>query len=354
MEIFGMFHALSLSRSRWLAHCALAHILLVTCASADVIDLSLNVIYNNASNPASGGTWEVVAKTDGSGLSGLQMFLTNVATSFPVGPRGLVNGSDPAGFSLFVADVEPIGFTEIIVGQILLEPSGLGPTEEQSAFYGVGTLTNGAPNYPTKPPGTNSIGPAFTSLNAVQAVPWATGDRFGNPAWNTAALLVRGTFNPGVTPGFFQSPSFVHSGNIFTSTGTNKIPGNISEDVIATAIVRTNLSGVILPDYNLNGRVDAADFALWRKTFGQVGSGLAADGNNNGSIDQGDYDLWRMHFGQIVPPSAGQSSGASDGLSTSSVPEPASAGLLVIVIGAMLTAGRRRIPRSRAAAESGH
>ena len=34
-------------------------------------------------------------------------------------------------------------------------------------------------------------------------------------------------------------------------------------------------------DYNLDGIVDAADYVVWRKTLGQSGTDLAADGNNS-------------------------------------------------------------------------
>jgi hypothetical protein len=327
-----MIHALPrIRRACSLAVCALAILFLASRASADVINLSLNVTYSNPSNPSSGGFWHVVAKTDGFGLSGLQMYFTNIATASAAGPRGFVNGSDPAGFSIFVSDPEPeLGFTEVIAGQILLDPTDMGPTDEQSAFYGVGTLQNGAPNYPGKPAGTNAIGPAFTSLSGVQGVPWATGDIFGDVNWNTGARIATGLFAPGATPGFFQSPSFTQSGTVFTSLGTNKVYGQLSNDIVATTIVRTNLTGVVLPDYNRNGRVDAADFVLWRKTEGQMGAGLVADGNGDGKVDQADYILWRVHFGEGVGPGAGTSTGSGD-LSTNPVPEP-SCGVIVAAI----------------------
>jgi hypothetical protein len=47
------------------------------------------------------------------------------------------------------------------------------------------------------------------------------------------------------------------------------------------------LNVAILGDYNLNGAVDAGDYVVWRKTFGQTGVALAADGNSNRQIDPG-------------------------------------------------------------------
>ena len=347
-----MYHAFSQIRRACSAAkgvasaCALA-MMLAAPTSADDIDLSLNVFYSNPSNANSGGTWEVVARTDVFGLSGLQMYLTDIATASSAGPRGFVNGTDPAGLGIFFADPEPgLGFTEIVVGQALLFPDELGPTEEQSVFYGIGALQNGAPNYPGKPLGTNSIGPLFTSLSNVQNVPWATGDAFGDGTWSTGARVAFGTFNPGDRPGFLQSPTLTHSGTVFTTEGTNKVYGQLSGTLVASTIVRTNLAALLLPDYNRNGVVDAADFVLWRKTNNQVGAGLVADGNNDGRVDQADYDLWRMHFGALVGP--GASAGAGGNLSTNGVPEPASSALLAL--GAALVAARRRFvdraPRS--------
>jgi phosphatidylinositol-3-phosphatase len=79
-------------------------------------------------------------------------------------------------------------------------------------------------------------------------------------------------------------------------------------------------------DYNHNNIVDAADYVVWRKTFGQTGTGLAADGNNNGSIDNGDYDFWRARFGQAY--ASGAAFGSAE-VFESAVPEPATTVLLV-------------------------
>lgn len=74
-------------------------------------------------------------------------------------------------------------------------------------------------------------------------------------------------------------------------------------------------------DYNVNGVVDSADFVLWRKTLGQSGANLAADGSGptpgtpNGVVDQADYTFWRSNFGAIGVPKGGLGSGAGDAAS---------------------------------------
>lgn len=77
----------------------------------------------------------------------------------------------------------------------------------------------------------------------------------------------------------------------------------------------------LLGDFNVNGNVDAADYALWKNSVeahdlmpNGVGSGLF-----EGRAVAEDYDAWRAHFGATVIPSAA-------GFAYS-VPEPA-AGLL--------------------------
>lgn len=329
----------SLGRAAWFVGLALSTWLATVAAHAQNIDVSMNVFYSVPSDVNSGGTWELVAKSSHFGMAGVSLLVTNIATAQNESPRGLVNGSDLAGFSQFFNTPNPNGFRNVTVGQVPIPPGGLSAGEEQTVFYGIGTLSNGAPNYPGKPMGSNSIGPAFTSLGFVQDVPWATGDIFGNPVWSTAARLASGTFAAGLTPGFSQGTNQIaNTGNVFTSLGTSLNYGTIAAATITTT-VRTNFSAALLPDYNRNGVVDAADYVLWRNTLGDSGAGLPADGNGDGTVNQADYNLWRANFGAMT------SVASSSGLSGSAVPEPA-AGML-FVLGAVFVAGRR--VRSRGA-----
>lgn len=54
-------------------------------------------------------------------------------------------------------------------------------------------------------------------------------------------------------------------------------------------------------DYNVDGRVDAADYSVWRDSLGShVEAFSAADGNGNGTIDQADYAHWSNRYGSTL------------------------------------------------------
>ncbi len=82
---------------------------------------------------------------------------------------------------------------------------------------------------------------------------------------------------------------------------------------------------VILPfivgDYNGNGSVDAADYTIWRDSFGDsLPAGTGADGNNDGVITEADYLIWRDNFGNTL-----------QALSHStSIPEPSTISILLM------------------------
>ena len=104
-------------------------------------------------------------------------------------------------------------------------------------------------------------------------------------------------------------------------------------------LTATTIAIALPGDYNHNGVVDAADYALWRNTRGQsVTAGSGADGNGDGLITQADYDLWRAHFGQT----AAGSGSALAASKISAVPEPGSIALTLFSLAATcLYRGRR-------------
>jgi hypothetical protein len=89
-----------------------------------------------------------------------------------------------------------------------------------------------------------------------------------------------------------------------------------------------DLTVEVLPDYNRDGAVNIADYAVWRDTLGTsmdqcTGSDFpCADGNTDGVVDVMDYVKWKQFFGFPTQTSLALS-----------VPEPASALILLVGIG---------------------
>lgn len=318
-----MLHGFSILRAAsCLALAALVALLPADRAQADQIDASLNLLYSNPADPMSGGTWEIAAKSDGSGIAGVSFLLTGITagSELLVAPRGFVNGTDPAGLSSF--DKFNIGgFREL---DIIQNPIAiLGGGEEQSVFYGIGTLTNGSPDFPGAPMGSNSIGPTFANLTDTMGIPWATGDVFGDSNWDTAAVLVTGSFAAGSTPAFYSDPTYTSNGTLFTSEGTSTtVPTSVFAEMMTT--VRSNLLPN-LPDYNGNGFVDAADYSVWRDAL-TAGSTTLLNDTTPGVVDESDFLVWRNAFGLAVPGSGG---GSGAGQAAATVPEPAAWTLLL-------------------------
>ena len=99
-----------------------------------------------------------------------------------------------------------------------------------------------------------------------------------------------------------------------------------------------NLTAPLTGDFNHSGSVDAADYTIWRNTFGSK-TDLRADANLNGVVDVGDYGLWKSNFGATGP--LGTSAASVHG---SPIPEPAAVALALI---GMLTLANLRRGRER-------
>jgi hypothetical protein len=74
-------------------------------------------------------------------------------------------------------------------------------------------------------------------------------------------------------------------------------------------------------DYNDDGRVDAADYVVWRKDPASFGG------------DPDGYETWATHYGATSEGGGG---------AVAAVPEPAAGLLTLVVSGGLLAAGRRR------------
>jgi hypothetical protein len=90
-------------------------------------------------------------------------------------------------------------------------------------------------------------------------------------------------------------------------------------------------------DYNDNGKVDAADYVVWRKNAG-TSNALPNDNGIGGTIGTPHYELWRSNYGNPA-------SGSASGLSVTAIPEPATLALAALIAAGgcvMRAPGQRR------------
>ena len=119
--------------------------------------------------------------------------------------------------------------------------------------------------------------------------------------------------------------------------GTTVFPQTMLVDYIRVWHRQTGLLG----NYNGDSTVGAADYVSWRKSLGQSGIGLPADGSGNGTIDNADYLVWRNNFAVAAAASSGLAVG---------VPEPCGAALAVVTflhVFTLRTSRCGRYPRIR-------
>jgi hypothetical protein len=118
--------------------------------------------------------------------------------------------------------------------------------------------------------------------------------------------------------GFDTSTAGMKSGLITITSPSQQV-----QNGLITIPISYQVLSALTGDYNGNGIVDAADYTVWRDTFGQsVTNGTGADGSGNGTVDQADYDAWVMHFGESSP--------GSGAFASAAVPEPGTAVLLIL------------------------
>ena len=94
-----------------------------------------------------------------------------------------------------------------------------------------------------------------------------------------------------------------------------------------TFTTQSTLSG----DFNADGRIDAADYTLWRDGLDAID--YRADGNADGRLDQADREAWAAAYGGAEQAAAG---------APASTPEPAAWLLATSVVGAAALGRQRR------------
>jgi hypothetical protein len=96
-------------------------------------------------------------------------------------------------------------------------------------------------------------------------------------------------------------------------------------------------SGAVAPDFNGDGVIDLADFAIWQAHAGITSGASVLDGDadGDGDVDGADFLKWQRNVGRPMP-----WVGAGSGVST--VPEPTTLAMLICGGSLALAFGRRR------------
>ena len=144
-------------------------------------------------------------------------------------------------------------------------------------------------------------------------------------------VTLGGGFNPTVTDTYTI---------LTTTTGlfdqgidlTSSLPAGFSAAINGLNLELTfTASGTDNADFDNDGDIDGADFAIWQRGFMTGTTQPEGDANNDGSVNGADLAIWETQYGTI---------GAQLG-SQAAVPEPASA-LLMLMAMAGLTSRRSR------------
>jgi hypothetical protein len=121
-------------------------------------------------------------------------------------------------------------------------------------------------------------------------------------------------------------------------------PATLDVDVAGTLVAVGQFSAPLGPppaaaDFNADGLVNGADFAIWQRGFGIAADAPPAQGDANadGQVNADDFAVWEQQFG------------AAGGAAAGSIPEPTAAAGAAIGCGLFVSlrgCGRRRIGRN--------
>lgn len=199
-----------------------------------------------------------------------------------------------------------------------------GNRQSQTSTITVASGTNRAPQPLVK---------LFGSQHYVDQVITLDANATTDPDDAASSLLVEWDFdNDGVFDTAPSNRKVIRTS--FTTPGTGTVVARFTDPHGAFSLsvplaYRTLPLPGIPGDYNSNGTVDAADYTVWKDSFGDM-TNLTADGNGNGVIDAADYTVWKDHFGE--------NSASRDALQV--VPEPTCCCVLSFVI-VVFAAARR-------------
>jgi autotransporter-associated beta strand protein len=126
--------------------------------------------------------------------------------------------------------------------------------------------------------------------------------------------------------------STVQANGTYGATGSGA--ANINDEYFSGLGIITVAPAGLPGDFNNDGKVDAGDYATWRKNNG-TSNALANDNGLGTPVGPAHYNLWRANFGNTT-------SGSGSSLGTAGVPEPSSLLLLIAAVSTALVTCRSR------------
>ena len=251
-------------------------------------------LIHSLGNLASGGGSRITVNSGGNILllGGSQLDLNGALLINNGGINGTVNvnyGSLAKGTGMY-------GVVNVNTGGTYSPGNSPGISTVASLSFDNTLVTSGAPTLAIELGGT-SAGTHYDQLHVA-----------GNLSLGGALAV---SLINGFTPVAGQAFDILDWGSLSGTFATLQLP-TLSGSLVwnTTQLYTAGILSVGLPgDYNANGMVDAADYVVWRKTYGT----------------QAGFDLWRSHFGQM----AGNGSGAS---ANAAVPEPSALMLFALVV----------------------
>jgi endonuclease I len=226
-------------------------------------------------------------------------------------------------------------------------PSWSGASAVDSLTYDFGTVTQGSADptfdFSMFDFGTN---PSFTaSLDFDSVTPSGNSDVLTtNLAASAGVLTIGGGLSHAFSAMLDTATAGIYSTTYSLLLSDENIAGAENNKPLTLTLMATIAAAALTGDYNGDGIVDAADYTVWRDTFGTtVTAHSGADGDGDGMIDDGDFQAWIDHFGQTLP---GSGAGAFAG-GSGAVPEPG--GMFLFAIGAALAFGGAASRRMNAA-----
>jgi hypothetical protein len=236
-----------------------------------------------------------------------------------------------------------------MAGQVEVTPDGTKMFLRRQQVIGTAAGTGTNENPVLGPNSDNGFSVLVVPLDA-NGLPILTIDDKGTPADTTDDRISNLTgFN---TLGVGQAPAnheiqLDAAGNVYTTHSSQEVLQVFSPGGSWTATTTksgmfslapfTPPDGGVAGDYNDNGTVDAADYALWRDLLGtntqleNEGSGVTP-----GMVTQEDFTTWRENFGKTP---------AGSGGSVAGVPEPGSFILAMLLVSICSVCQRRQARR---------